>query len=99
IDGVDGLTRTERDARSLSEYTVDDADTGNRATILVVIRIVDEGAQGGVRIADGRWNLLHDCLEQVADADAGLRAHPKDGVRIDADQVGHFLRAPIRLCA
>ncbi|CAB5014057.1 unannotated protein [freshwater metagenome] len=67
------------------DAAVDDANVGDDAAVGVVDRVEDERARRGVRIADRRRDVAHDALEEVGDAEAGLRRDAQDFVGVAAD--------------
>src|SRR5262249_2479698 len=95
------LPRTggELDSHAWTQRSVDDADTRNGAAVFVVERIEDQRAQRSVGLAGRRRNAFHDRLEQLVDADPGLRPHEPALVRVGADEIVHFLLATLRLRA
>ena len=66
---------------------VDDADVGDDAAVGVVDRVEDHRPGRGVGVADGSRDAEHDLVEQLLDADAGLRADPQHVARVAADDV------------
>ena len=85
--------------RPRTNRTVHDADARDRAAIAVVVRVEDEGAQGRVGITLRRRHARDDRIQQRVDAEALLRAHEQDVVRVRPDEIVHLLLATLRLRA
>jgi hypothetical protein len=71
----------------LRRRAVHDAHHHDGAAVAVVPAVEEEGAQGGLRVALGGRHLLHDRLEDLLDADAGLAAGGMASVAVEADDV------------
>ena len=61
--------RQHLDALAARQVAVDDPHVGDDAAVDVVHRVEDQGARRRVDVADGRRHLLHDVVEQLANAD------------------------------
>ncbi len=96
---VHRFARAEGDMRAFPDHSVDDSNAGNRAPITVVIRVVDQRAERGVLVAFRRRHLPYDLLQQLRNANALLRAHEKNRIGFDSQEVGEFLLAQFRFGA
>ena len=67
---------------------VDHAHVGNHASVLVKLRVEDQGARCPRRIADRRRNAADDRLKDVANARAGLRRDANRVVRLPTQKFG-----------
>ena len=69
----------ELDFVTLLHLTGDNANVGNDASIGIIKRVEDRGPKKTVWVFYGRWNELHNSLEDVLDPDPLLRGS-RDGV-------------------
>jgi len=80
-----------------AEAAVGDADVGDDAFVRVVLRVEDEGAQGGGGVATGRGHTLDDGVEERLAAGALLGGDEEDLVAGEADDLGDLLGDAVRL--
>src|SRR5690606_16688858 len=87
VDRVAASSRVHDDAIALRDDAVHDADQRDDADVAVEPRVDDQRLQRIAGAARGRRDALDDPLEQVLDAEAGLRADAHRVLRLDADDV------------
>src|SRR5690606_35088155 len=87
------------DAFAVVQFAVDDADVGDHPAVGVVDGVEDQRACRGVGVADGGGNLLDDLVQELGDADAGLRGDAQYVVGVAADDSGELLGELLRLGA
>ena len=91
VDGLGaGAGLDELEAVGALEPAVDHANVGDDALVLVVGGVEDEGAEGGVGVAGGRWRCGDDAVQEVADAVAGLGGDAEDLGGVGAQEVGQL---------
>ena len=72
---------------ALADGAVHDPEVGDDAPEGVEDAVEDQGLQGGLRVALGRGDALHDGLQHLVHAQAGLSAGAQDLLRPAAQQV------------
>jgi hypothetical protein len=79
------------------QAAVHDPDVGDHAAVGVVDRVEDHGPGRGLEVPHRGRDLLHDSVQQVGDALAGLGRDPQHVRRLAADDAGQFGRVLLRL--
>src|SRR5690606_41216537 len=87
VDEIAAPGRMHDDSIALRDHAVHDAHERDDADVAVEPRVDDQRLQRLAAAAFRRRNALDDALEQIRDAEAGLRADPHRVLRLDADDV------------